>query len=166
MPVEDFRPELKHVEPEASNFKRLLELRKVERSEELESKINRPKPSVTDILRVERESDLKARLFRDPEVEQAELMYTNVQANLRGGHYAGMLESQQHGLPQQNQVPQHQQQLQQQPQQQHQQQPDAASAATADAASATADAASATADAASAATADSSSAADAAAATA
>uniref|UniRef100_A0A1I8GZH8 Uncharacterized protein n=1 Tax=Macrostomum lignano TaxID=282301 RepID=A0A1I8GZH8_9PLAT len=119
MPVEDFRPELKHVEPEASNFKRLLELRKVERSEELESKINRPKPSVTDILRVERESDLKARLFRDPEVEQAELMYTNVQANLRGGHYAGMLESQQHGLPQQNQVPQHQQQLQQQPQQQH-----------------------------------------------
>uniref|UniRef100_A0A1I8GIE9 Uncharacterized protein n=1 Tax=Macrostomum lignano TaxID=282301 RepID=A0A1I8GIE9_9PLAT len=123
MPVEDFRPELKHVEPEASNFKRLLELRKVERSEELESKINRPKPSVTDILRVERESDLKARLFRDPEVEQAELMYTNVQANLRGGHYAGMLESQQHGRPQQNQVPQPQQQLQQQPQQQLQQQP-------------------------------------------
>ncbi|VEL37050.1 unnamed protein product [Protopolystoma xenopodis] len=81
-PQLDFRPELKHVEPE-NPFKKLIALRRVECSPELKNKMNRPKAQAINLRKVERASEWKGREATDAEVAETEALYSLVQSRLR-----------------------------------------------------------------------------------
>ncbi|VDN34173.1 unnamed protein product, partial [Dibothriocephalus latus] len=52
-PQPDYRPDLKHVEPE-SPFRKLMSLKKVERSQELTKALSKPKARALDLRKLER----------------------------------------------------------------------------------------------------------------
>lgn len=81
-PQLDFRPDLKHVQPE-NPFKKLAQLKKVERTNELASAFSKPKPKALDLRRIEREAEHKARNAAGVETLEAENLYSRVQAQLR-----------------------------------------------------------------------------------
>ncbi|CAH8664362.1 unnamed protein product [Dicrocoelium dendriticum] len=81
-PQLDFRPDLRHVQPE-NPFKKLAQLKKVERTNELASAFSKPKPKALDLRRMERESEHKARSAAGAEALEVENLYSRVQAQLR-----------------------------------------------------------------------------------
>ncbi|KAA3681744.1 uncharacterized protein DEA37_0013148 [Paragonimus westermani] len=81
-PQLDFRPDLRHVEPE-NPFRKLAQLKKVDRTTELVSAFNRSRPKALDLRRMERESEYKARSVAESEAMEAENLYARVQSQLR-----------------------------------------------------------------------------------
>ncbi|KER29695.1 hypothetical protein T265_03713 [Opisthorchis viverrini] len=81
-PQIDFRPDLRHVEPE-NPFKKLAQLKKVERTSELNSAFNRPRPQALDLRRIERQAEYNARAAAENEALEAENLYARVQSQLR-----------------------------------------------------------------------------------
>ncbi|RTG81042.1 uncharacterized protein DC041_0000451 [Schistosoma bovis] len=80
--AEDFRPDLKHVKPE-NPYKKMVGLRKVDCSPELNKALTRTKPSAQTIMEMERGSEMKARMYRSPEVIEAEKMLDQLALNLK-----------------------------------------------------------------------------------
>ncbi|KAA3674164.1 uncharacterized protein DEA37_0013564 [Paragonimus westermani] len=80
--AEDFRPDLKHVQPE-NPFKKMMGLRKVNCTPELNKALTRSKPSAQTIMEMERDTEMKARFYRSPEVIEAEKMLDQLALNLR-----------------------------------------------------------------------------------
>ncbi|KAF5402423.1 hypothetical protein PHET_04463, partial [Paragonimus heterotremus] len=80
--AEDFRPDLKHVQPE-NPFKKMMGLRKVNCTPELNKALTRTKASAQTIMEMERDTEMKARLYRSPEVIEAEKMLDQLALNLR-----------------------------------------------------------------------------------
>ncbi|CAH8455272.1 unnamed protein product [Schistosoma turkestanicum] len=80
--AEDFRPDLKHVKPE-NPYKKMVGLRKVDCSPELNKALTRTKPSAQTIMEMERGSEMKARMYRSPEVVEAEKMLDQLASSLR-----------------------------------------------------------------------------------
>lgn len=80
--AEDFRPDLKHVKLE-NPFKKMMGLRKVDCSAELNKALARSKPSAQAIMEMERGTEMKARNYRSPEVLEAERMLDQLALNLR-----------------------------------------------------------------------------------
>ncbi|VDP90709.1 unnamed protein product [Echinostoma caproni] len=80
--AEDFRPDLKHVQPE-NPFKKMMGLRKVDCTPELNKALTRTKPSAQAIAEMERGTEMKARNYRSPEVIEAERMLDQLALNLR-----------------------------------------------------------------------------------
>nr|CAH8831976.1 unnamed protein product [Trichobilharzia regenti] len=80
--AEDFRPDLKHVKPE-NPYKKMVGLRKVDCSPELNKALTRTKPSAQTIMEMERGTEIKARTYRSPEVVEAEKMLDQLASNLR-----------------------------------------------------------------------------------
>ncbi|CAH8430008.1 unnamed protein product [Schistosoma turkestanicum] len=81
-PQLDFRPDLRHVEPE-NPFKKLSQLKKVKCSDELSSAFRKPKAQALDLRRLERALETRGRSAAGVEVEDAENLYSRVQSQLR-----------------------------------------------------------------------------------
>ncbi|CUT98923.1 titin [Echinococcus multilocularis] len=75
-PQPDYRPDLKHVAPE-NPFRRMANLKRVERSEELKNAFEKTKPKVLELRKLERRNSQTEGL------NDTELMYAQVQASLR-----------------------------------------------------------------------------------
>ncbi|CAL8079276.1 unnamed protein product [Calicophoron daubneyi] len=80
--AEDYRPDLKHVQPE-NPFKKMQILKKVDCTPELNKALSKAKPSATTIMEMERGTEMKIRNFRSPEVVEAEKMLDQLALNLR-----------------------------------------------------------------------------------
>ncbi|TGZ64809.1 hypothetical protein CRM22_006181 [Opisthorchis felineus] len=80
--AEDYRPGLKHVQPE-NPFKKMMGLRKVDCTPELNKALSRTKPSAQAIMEMERGTEMKAKMYRSPEVVEAEKMLDQLALNLR-----------------------------------------------------------------------------------
>ncbi|KAA0190976.1 Titin [Fasciolopsis buskii] len=80
--AEDYRPDLKHVQPE-NPFRKMMGLRKVDCTPELNKALTRTKPSAQAIAEMERGTEMKARNYRSPEVIEAERMLDQLALNLR-----------------------------------------------------------------------------------
>lgn len=80
--AEDYRPGLKHVQPE-NPFKKMMGLRKVDCTPELNKALTRSKPSAQAIMEMERGTEIKARTYRSPEVIEAEKMLDQLALSLR-----------------------------------------------------------------------------------
>lgn len=80
--AEDYRPDLKHVQPE-NPFKKMMVLKKVDCTPELNKALSRTKPSAMAIMEMERGTEMKARMYRSPEVVEAEKMLDQLALNLR-----------------------------------------------------------------------------------
>ncbi|BHF76719.1 hypothetical protein SprV_0501981800 [Sparganum proliferum] len=76
-PQPDYRPDLKHVEPE-NPFKKMISLKKVERTQELNKALSKPKAKALDLRKLERRESQTS--F---EAAEAENLYSRVQASLR-----------------------------------------------------------------------------------
>ncbi|KAL7057852.1 hypothetical protein AAHC03_016477 [Spirometra sp. Aus1] len=76
-PQPDYRPDLKHVEPE-NPFKKMISLKKVERTQELNKALSKPKARALDLRKLERRESQTS--F---EAAEAENLYSRVQASLR-----------------------------------------------------------------------------------
>uniref|UniRef100_A0A1I8FLC9 Ig-like domain-containing protein n=1 Tax=Macrostomum lignano TaxID=282301 RepID=A0A1I8FLC9_9PLAT len=96
----------RRVHPDENNFKRLLDLRKVQRSDELETKIGKPKASIIEFRKVERESEIKSRLFQGPRGRAGRDDVPEHTGRAQSGHYAGLMEVQEASLSQQFAPPQ------------------------------------------------------------
>ncbi|CAL8099627.1 unnamed protein product [Calicophoron daubneyi] len=81
-PQEDYRPDLRHVQLE-NPFKKLSQLKRVERSPELNSAFGRARPRALDLRRIERDQEHRARTAADAETIETENLYARVQAGLR-----------------------------------------------------------------------------------
>ncbi|CAH8435558.1 unnamed protein product [Schistosoma haematobium] len=81
-PQLDFRPDLRHVEPE-NPFKKLAQLRKVKCSDELSSAFRKPKAQALDLRRLERALEIRGRSAAGVDVEETENLYSRVQSQLR-----------------------------------------------------------------------------------
>lgn len=92
VPMEDFRPGLKHVKRD-NPYLKMMALRHVECTPELQGALHKPKPTAEKLRGVERDSEIKARTFKSPEVVEAENLYNQVQSRLRQsdtpGRHAG-----------------------------------------------------------------------------
>lgn len=82
VPMEDFRPDLKHITPE-NPYKKMMTLKKVEVSEELQTKLKKPKASAETILHMEQEGSLRSQLYKSPDVAETEQLYDKVASSLR-----------------------------------------------------------------------------------
>ncbi|TNN16637.1 Titin isoform 1 [Schistosoma japonicum] len=78
----DFRPDLRHVQPD-NPFKKLAQLKKVECSHELSSAFKKPKAQALDLRRLERALENRGRSAAGTEVEEVENLYSRVQSQLR-----------------------------------------------------------------------------------
>ncbi|BHF72994.1 hypothetical protein SprV_0401606600 [Sparganum proliferum] len=75
-------PDLKHVAPE-NPFRKLMALKKVECTPELNKAFSKSKPTPETIIKMERGTEMKVKNFRSPEVVAAEEMLDKVTQGLR-----------------------------------------------------------------------------------
>ncbi|KAL3308451.1 hypothetical protein Ciccas_013018 [Cichlidogyrus casuarinus] len=80
--LEDFRPDLKHIKP-TNPFKKMIGLKKVTVSEELNKALHKAKPSAEAIMNMERGSEMKNKAYQSPEVVEAENLLEKIAVNLR-----------------------------------------------------------------------------------
>ncbi|CAH8431080.1 unnamed protein product [Heterobilharzia americana] len=81
-PHADFRPDLRHVEPD-NPFRKLAQLKKVKCSDELSSAFRKPKAQALDLRRLERALESRGRSAAGLDVEETENLYSRVQSQLR-----------------------------------------------------------------------------------
>lgn len=81
-PVDYKLPDLKHVMPE-NPFRRQAQLKRVECTEELSKAFSKAKPKPDQIIRIEQDTELRAKTFRSPEVVAAEELLSKVTTGLR-----------------------------------------------------------------------------------